>query len=63
MGNAMYFDLTKYENISAAFALVLIIIFGLAAFLDKRWKKAKSLREFGSATNPIPRWKAPTKTG
>jgi hypothetical protein len=48
----MYFDLTNYENIIAAFALVLIIIFALAAFLDNRWRKAEPFRDFGSDHKP-----------
>jgi amino acid transporter len=51
-GERMYFDLTNYENIIAAFALVLIIIFALAAFLDNRWRKAEPFRDFGSDHKP-----------
>jgi len=44
----MYFDLTNHENMIAALALVLIVIFCLAALLDNCWRMAKSFREFGS---------------
>ena len=43
----MYFDLTNHENLIAAFALVIIIILALAAFLDRRWRKTERLRGFG----------------
>jgi hypothetical protein len=52
MENEMHFDLTNYDNIIATFALVLIIIFALAPFLDNRWRKAVPLRGFGVDHNP-----------
>ena len=48
----MYFDLTNYENITVAFALVLVVIFALAAFFDYRWRKAGWLPTFGSDHQP-----------
>lgn len=47
MENAMYFDLTKYENTIAIFAFVLIAIFALAALLDNRWRKTAQLSKLG----------------
>ncbi len=44
----MNFDLTNHESLIAAFALVIIIILALAAFLDHRWRKTERLRGFGS---------------
>jgi hypothetical protein len=52
MENTMYFDLINLENIIAAFAIVLIMIFALAAFLDSRGRKAEPLRRFGSDHGP-----------
>jgi hypothetical protein len=49
----VYSDLTNYENIIIALALVLVIIFALAAFLDNRWRKAERLRNFGSDLKPF----------
>ena len=43
----MQVDLMNYENIIAAFIVVLVVIFALAAFLDNRWRKAGLLRSFG----------------
>jgi hypothetical protein len=62
MENTM-FDLTKYENIIALFALVLVITFASAAFLDNRWKKAAPRREFGSDDNPDSRPKSAESDG
>lgn len=36
----MYFHLTNIQIIIGGFALVVTIIFALAAFLDKRWRTA-----------------------
>jgi hypothetical protein len=52
MENAMYVHLTNTQVIIGGFALVLIVIFALAAFLDKRWRTAASLRDFGSDHKP-----------
>ena len=52
MENAMYFDLTNLENTIAASAIVLIVIFALAAFLDSRCRKAEPLRRFGFDHGP-----------
>jgi hypothetical protein len=48
----MHFDLTNYQNTIAAFAVVLVIIFALAAFLDNRLRKAELLRGIGFNHNP-----------
>ena len=48
----MHFNLMNNENMIAAFALVLIIIFALAAFLDNRWRKVEPHRGFGFNPNP-----------
>jgi hypothetical protein len=58
--------LTNTEVIIGGFALFLIIIFALAAFLDKRWRTAAPLCDFGSDHKPNSSGKAPaatTKTG
>jgi hypothetical protein len=47
--NAMYFHLTNTQVIIVSFALVLIIIFALAAFFDKRRRAVATRRDF--ATN------------
>ncbi len=44
--------LTNTEVIIGGFALVLIIIFVLAAFLDKRWGTAAAHRDFGADEKP-----------
>jgi hypothetical protein len=63
MENAMYVHLTNTQVIIGGFALFLIIIFALAAFLDKLWRTEAPLREFGTlTTNPIPSGKAPAAT-
>ena len=49
----MYSDLTNYGKIVVAFALVLVVIFALAAFFDHRWRKAERLRNFGSDRKPF----------
>jgi len=49
MENAMYFHLTNTQVIIVSFALVLIIIFALAAFFDKRRRAVATRRDF--ATN------------
>lgn len=48
----MYFELTNLEDIISAFALALIMILALAAFLDSRCRKAEPLRRFGSDHRP-----------
>ena len=55
----MHFDLTNHENVIAAFALVLIIILGLVAFLDSRRRNAEPLGGFGSDHEP----NCPPKSG
>jgi hypothetical protein len=52
MENAMYVHLTNAQVIIGGFALVLIVIFALAAFLDKRWGTAAPLHNFGSDHKP-----------
>jgi hypothetical protein len=52
MENEMHFDMTNYDTIIATFALVFIIIFALAPFLDHRWRKTVPLRGFGVDHNP-----------
>ena len=59
----MDFDLTNYENITVAFALVLVVIFALAAFFDYRWRKAGWLPTFGSGHQPSISPESTTKTG
>ena len=44
----MYVHFTNTQVIIGGFALVLIIIFALAASLDKRWRTAAPLRDFGA---------------
>jgi len=51
MENAMYVHFTNTQLI-IGFGLFLIIIFALAAFLDKRWRTTALLREFGSDHKP-----------
>ena len=52
MENAMYFHLTNTQVIIVSFALVLIIIFALAAFLDKRRRTAATRRDFATDHKP-----------
>lgn len=44
----MYVHLTNTQVIIGSFALILIITFALAAFLDKRWRTALPHRHFDS---------------
>jgi hypothetical protein len=46
------FDLTEYENAIATLALVLIIIFAFAAFLDSRWRRARGHSCLGDDQKP-----------
>jgi hypothetical protein len=48
----MYFHLTDTQVILGGFALALIIIFALAAFLDKRWRTAAPLHDFAFDRKP-----------
>jgi len=48
----MYFHLTDTQVTLGGFALALTIIFALAAFLDKRWRKAAPLHKLGSDQEP-----------
>lgn len=48
----MFVHLTNIQVIIVGFALILIIVFALAAFLDIRWRKAAPLRDFGSNHKP-----------
>ena len=48
----MYFHFTNTQVIIGGFALFLIIIFALAAFLDKLWRTEAPLREFGADHKP-----------
>jgi len=50
--SAIYHHLTNTQFIAGGFALILIIIFALAAFLDYGWNKAASLREFSAEDKP-----------
>jgi hypothetical protein len=52
MENAMYVHFTNTQVIIGGFALFLLIIFALAAFLDNRWRTATPLRDFGSGQRP-----------
>lgn len=47
----MYFHLTNTQVIIVSFALVLIIVFALAALLDKRRRTAAARRAFASDHN------------
>jgi hypothetical protein len=60
MESAMYFHLTNTQIIIGGFALVLTIIFALAAFLDKRWRTA-GIATSALSKKPIPSGKAPTR--
>jgi hypothetical protein len=46
MENEMQVDVTSYESIIAVLALILITVFSLAAFSDRHWRNAGSLRDF-----------------
>lgn len=48
----MYVHFTNTQLIIGGFALFLIIIFVLSAFLDKRWRTAAPLRASGSDFKP-----------
>ena len=48
----MYVHLTNAQVILGGFALVLIVIFALAAFLDLRWGTAAPRCDFGSSHRP-----------
>ena len=48
----MYVHFTNTQVVLGGFALSLINIFALAAFLDKRWRTAAPLRDFGSDHKP-----------
>ncbi len=48
----MYGHLTNAQVIIGGFALVLIFIFALAAFLDKYWRTTEPSRKFGSDGKP-----------
>ncbi len=48
----MYFHLTNTQVIIVSFALVLIIIFALAAFLDKRRRATATRRDFATDDTP-----------
>ena len=48
----MYFHFTNTQLINGGFALFLIIIFALSAFLDKRWGTAAPLSALGSNHKP-----------
>ena len=48
----MYVHLTNTQIIICGFALVLILIFVLAAILDGRWKTEAPHREFGPDSKP-----------
>jgi hypothetical protein len=48
MESAMYVHFTNIQVIIGGFALFLIIIFALAAFLDRRWRISAPPRAFGS---------------
>lgn len=48
----MQADLTNTQVVIGAFALILTMIFALAAFLDKRWIPRARLRDFGSDQKP-----------
>ena len=48
----MYFHWTDTQVILAGFALALIAIFSLAAFLDKRWRTAAPLHDFAFEGKP-----------
>ena len=47
MENAMYFRLTNGKFIIGGYLLFLLIIFALAAFLDRHHKTTAPLRKFG----------------
>jgi len=48
----MYVHLTNTQVIIGGFALILIIIFAVGAFLDKRWRTAAPHRDFGANQKP-----------
>ena len=48
----MYRHLTNAQVIIGGFALILILIFALAAFLDKHWKTPTPSRKSGSDGKP-----------
>ncbi|WP_348263285.1 hypothetical protein P8935_01735 [Telmatobacter sp. DSM 110680] len=48
----MYVHFTNTQLIIGGFALFLIIIFALSAFLDKRWRTVVSLRALGADHKP-----------
>lgn len=52
MEKEMFVHLTNIQVIIVGFALILIIIFALAAFLVIRWRKAAPLRDFGPNLKP-----------
>ena len=52
MENAMYVHLTNTQIIIGGFALLLLIIFALAVFLDLRWRTAAPRRDFSSDHKP-----------
>jgi hypothetical protein len=58
MVNAMYFRLTNTQVIIGGFALALIFIFALAAFLDLRWRTPAPHRAFGSDYKPNSPWQS-----